>query len=274
MVARLFLFSKKMTLRTGTCSWKYDSWVGLVYPAKEKEQYLTEYSKHFDTVEVDQSFWSLFDNSKPKLPQPSGVKSYLEAVPPGFKFSVKVPNSITLTHYYQKNKSTPLKENPYFLSAELFQVFLERLEPMKNHLGPLMFQFEYLNKKKVPDRAQFLDKLAAFRASCPQADEYQWAIETRNPNYLDETYFDFLKQNKLYHVFVQGYYMPPVFSVYSQYARWIEELTIIRLMGPDRKAIEQKSGKKWDTVVDAKDEELEEIVKMIHHLEERKMLKS
>ena len=51
-------------LRIGTCSWKYDSWKGIVYPDKEEINFLEEYSKHFNTVEVDQWFWSLFEPKK------------------------------------------------------------------------------------------------------------------------------------------------------------------------------------------------------------------
>ncbi len=43
-------------LRIGTCSWKYDSWRGLVYSNEPKINYLKEYSKHFNTVEIDQWF--------------------------------------------------------------------------------------------------------------------------------------------------------------------------------------------------------------------------
>ena len=41
-------------LHIGTCSWKYDFWKGIIYPDKEKFNFLGEYSKHYNTVEVDQ----------------------------------------------------------------------------------------------------------------------------------------------------------------------------------------------------------------------------
>lgn len=40
-------------LRIGTCSWKYDSWKGIIYPDKDDINYLKEYSKHYKTFEVD-----------------------------------------------------------------------------------------------------------------------------------------------------------------------------------------------------------------------------
>lgn len=256
-----------MMLRIGTCSWKFDSWEGLVYSEKGKDNYLEEYAEQYNTVEVDQWFWSLFGKGKPKLPDPRAVEEYLQSVPPGFTFSVKVPNSITLTHYYQRDKSAPLTGNPYFFSVELFEQFLERIEPLKEHLGPLMFQFEYLNKKKMPAQGEFLKKFAAFIDRCPGG--YDYAVETRNPNYLNRSYFEFLNRYNLRHVFVQGYYMPHIAGIYRQFAGYIKDLTVIRLMGPDRKGIEQKSGKKWDQVVEAKDEDLATIVTLIKELEEK-----
>ena len=50
-------------VRIGTCSWKYDSWKGLVYDPDRQyrpDDYLPDYAKHFTTVEIDQWFWSLF----------------------------------------------------------------------------------------------------------------------------------------------------------------------------------------------------------------------
>ncbi|MFZ0455829.1 MAG: hypothetical protein WCE54_01030 [Ignavibacteriaceae bacterium] len=38
----------------GTCSWKYDSWRGIIYPEFGEINYLKEYSKHYNSVEVDQ----------------------------------------------------------------------------------------------------------------------------------------------------------------------------------------------------------------------------
>ncbi len=257
----------KEMLRIGTCSWKYDSWVGLVYSDRDKANYLKEYAVKYNTVEVDQWFWSLFDNVKPRLPDPAVVEDYLDSVPGNFTFSIKVPNSITLTHYYPKTKGAPLKANPHFLSVELFREFLERIAPLKGNLGPLMFQFEYLNRQKMSCQAEFQDKFSAFISACPGGFDY--ALEIRNPNYFNQGFFDFLNQHSLHQVFVQGYYLPPIIDIYRKYPDYIKDLTVVRLMGPDRKGIEQKTGDCWDRIVDSRDEELAAIVTMVRDLEER-----
>ena len=99
-------------LRIGTCSWKYDSWQGLVYSDAPKINYLKEYSEHYKSVEIDQWFWSLHGEKKVSLPNPKIIEAYKMSVPDDFKFSVKLPNSISLTHFYNKSKTEPLKANP------------------------------------------------------------------------------------------------------------------------------------------------------------------
>jgi uncharacterized protein YecE (DUF72 family) len=253
--------------RFGTCSWKFDSWRGLVYPETGAFDYLKEYAGRYDTVEIDQWFWSLHGPGKVSLPRPAVVKGYADAVPADFRFSVKVPNSVTLTHYYRTSKSDPLVENPHFLSPDLFGRFLDLLGPMETKLGPLMFQFEYLNRKKMPSRSEFTERFGRFKAALPENLTY--CIETRNPYYLDEAYFDFLGESGLHHVFLQGYYMPPIFEVYDRYGKHIVDLTVIRLHGPDRMGIEKKTGKTWDTIVEPRDRDLARLEDMLADLDSK-----
>jgi len=90
----------------------------LAYPEFVEINYLEEYSKQFDTVEIDQCFWSLY-NDKVVLPKASVVNEYNVATPKDFKFTIKVPNSLTLTHPYKSN--TP---NKYFLSNETVPIII------------------------------------------------------------------------------------------------------------------------------------------------------
>jgi uncharacterized protein YecE (DUF72 family) len=138
---------------------------------------------------------------------------------------------------------------------------------MKNHLGPLMFQFEYLNKKKMPSQEHFIGQFERFISRCPK--EYQYGVEIRNPNYLNESYFRFLNQHKLGHVFLQGYYMPPIHTIYNQFSELIDNMAIIRLHGPDRKKIEDLTKKTWNDIVLPKDDDLSWIIPMIQHIMDR-----
>lgn len=254
-------------IRIGTCSWKYDSWKGIVYADEKVPNMLKEYAKHFSTVEIDQWFWSLFENNRYTMPKNKDVEEYNASVPDDFRFTIKLPNSISLTHYYLKSKSVPLKENPYFLSVDLYNEFLEAIAPMASKVGVVMLQFEYLNKQKMHSLNQFLDKLEAFVNAIPKT--IKLGIETRNPNYLKKEYFEFLFQHKLVPVFLHGYYMPPVFETYKSFKELIDDTVVLRLHGPDRSGIEAVTGNIWNAIVQPKDDEIEKIIEMMRSLLER-----
>lgn len=256
-------------IRFGTCSWKYDSWQGMVYSDQAKKNYLLEYSQKYDTVEIDQWFWSLFGVDKVSLPRSNVVDEYTNSVPDDFKFTIKIPNSITLTHFSKKKRSDPLAENPYFLSFDLFNTFLDSLKAMHPKIGLLMFQFEYLNKQKMTSQNEFIDQFTTFIQKCDPG--FNYGIEIRNPYYLNKKYFDFLQQNKLGHVFCQGYYMPDIAQVYGHHWPMITTTTAIRLIGPDRSDIEEKSEGQWDKIYEAKDDEISRITKIIEELEAKNL---
>ena len=254
-------------LRIGTCSWKYDSWKGLIYPDDPNINYLAEYSNHYNTVEVDQWFWSLFGVKKVKLPEYHDVEAYNKSVGDDFKFSVKIPNSITLTHFYKKNKNEDLKPNPHFLSEDLTNEFLKTLDPMKDKLGPLMFQFEYLNKQKMKSQQDFQFQFGDYVDKLNR--DYQWGVEIRNPNYLNDSFFSFLNDYNLIPVFLQGYYMPSILEIIPKCFEYLKDAVVIRLHGPDRKGIEEKSSGNWNERIEPKDDELSSLVELIVKLLER-----
>lgn len=254
-------------IRTGTCSWKYDSWKGIIYPDKNNFNYLEEYSKHYKTVEVDQWFWSLFDVDKILLPKEEDVISYTESVPDDFKFTIKIPNSITLTHFYGTSKEQPLKKNPYFFNLEIFNSFLSVLKPMKDKIGPLMFQFEYMNKDKISGLPEFLDRFEAFIGNINQ--DYQYGVEIRNPNFLRKSFFEFIQKNNLLLVLLEGYFMPPVKEIFKQFKDYIEDTVIIRLHGPDRAGMEKKTGKQWNKIIAPKDDQLNDIAEIVHYFNKK-----
>jgi uncharacterized protein YecE (DUF72 family) len=248
-------------VKFGTCSWKYDSWKGIVYPVSGKFNYLAEYSRHFDSVEIDQWFWSLFD--KVVLPLPDVVDNYAASVPDDFLFTIKLPNSLSLTHYYKTDQ-----KNPHFLSIDLFEQFLSSIEPMLSKTGMLILQFEYLNKQKMPSLQHFTEYLCGFFESLPK-DSPPVGIEIRNPNYLNESWFRFLANNNISNVFLEGYFMPPVTETYRKYGSHMKGIPIIRLHGPDRSGIEQISGSEWSKIYIDRENSLTAIAQMINELQEK-----
>ena len=249
-------------IRIGTCSWKYDSWKGIVYSDSKSKNYLKEYSQKFNTVEIDQWFWSLFPPAKFVLPQKNVIEEYAKSVPDDFLFTIKIPNSITLTHFYKELKEDELRTNPFFLSVELFNEFLNAIEPIIKKTGFLIFQFEYLNKQKMKSLSDFQFRFSEFQKKLGNK-VLPIGIEIRNPNYLNEKYFEFLSNHNLFHVFLEGYYMPPIKEIYLKFKKQIKNPSVIRLHGPDRKGIEKIANDNWNQIYINRDSEIKSIIEMI-----------
>ena len=258
------------SIRFGTCSWKYESWKGLVYPETEKFNYLKEYSNHFNTVEIDQWFWSLFSPSKVVLPQNKVASDYKNSVPDNFLFTIKVPNSLTLTHFYKKSKAEGLIKNPHFLSIDLYGQFIESIKPLHNQIGCLIFQFDYLNKEKMSSQSQFQNVFYDFYSQVSKLN-IPIGIEIRNPNYLNKSFFEYIEQLKIIPVLHEGYYMPSSNETCNKFKAHFTGSVVFRLHGPDRTGIEKLSNENWNQIYIDRTKELEELAETFKDLLSRKI---
>ncbi len=72
----------------GTCGFSYKDWIGPFYPAKTKAaEMLPYYASEFRAVEVDSSYYG--------VPSLRTVESMAGRTPTGFRFSFKVPQTVT-----------------------------------------------------------------------------------------------------------------------------------------------------------------------------------
>lgn len=246
----------------GTCSWKYPSWERLVYSSREPDNYLAEYAKKYRSVEVDQWFWSLGKGGA-ALPRPETVAEYDAATPSDFRFTVKCPNAITMTHHRGK-KGEPLQPNSHFLDVDFFLKFIDTLSPLVPKVGLFIFQFEYLNRDKMPNQAQFMDYLGQFLDALPA--DLPYAIEIRNPHWINADWFDLLREHRTAPVLLQGYWMDNVAATLDQFGDKIGETLCIRLHGEDREGMEERTGEDWSKIVRPKDDEIERIAGSIKYL--------
>ncbi len=75
-------------IRIGTSSFTATGWQGSFYPKDLRPaDYLSYYAQHFDTVEIDSTFYA--------TPNVSVVRSWNVKTPEGFLFAAKVPQEIT-----------------------------------------------------------------------------------------------------------------------------------------------------------------------------------
>ena len=74
--------------RLGTSGWSYDHWRVLFYPEKlTAKNRLRYYAGHFDTVEINSSFY--------RLPTENAFQTWRKAVPREFTFAVKASRYLT-----------------------------------------------------------------------------------------------------------------------------------------------------------------------------------
>jgi uncharacterized protein YecE (DUF72 family) len=118
-------------LRVGTSGWQYRDWRGAFYPpALAQKHWLEHYAAHFETVEVNNTFY--------RLPARTTFEQWAARVPTGFVVAVKA--SRYLTHIRRLREP----EAPVAL-------LLERAEPLGTHLGPILVQLPP-DMKAEPER--------------------------------------------------------------------------------------------------------------------------
>lgn len=128
-------------VHVGTMGWSYDFWKGNFYPKNlSSSEFLAYYSKQFDTVEVDSTFY--------RIPRKQTVLEWKDQTSEGFLFSLKFPRIITHVKMLKN-------------CEEETKVFLERVEFLDEKLGPLLLQFpRSFGNEQVPALCEFLKKPA------------------------------------------------------------------------------------------------------------------
>jgi uncharacterized protein YecE (DUF72 family) len=250
-------------LRIGSCSWNYPSWAGIVYSSQDPADFLSEYARSFDYVEIDRWFWSLGKRGV-GLPKRSDADAYSGSTPADFRFSIKCPDSLTLTHH-RARAGGAAEPNPSFLDPGLFARFLEALGGLVAKTSLFIFQFEYLNKDKMPSKEAFMDRLGAFVSKLPSGLPY--AVELRNPRWIGAAFPRELASLGVAPALLQGYWMDDVAELLSQGpAAFPGDALCLRLHGRDREGMESRAGEDWSRVVRAMDEELARLAAPLREL--------
>jgi uncharacterized protein YecE (DUF72 family) len=154
-------------LLIGTSGWHYKHWLGPFYPADlPVPEMLSFYQQHFDTVEVNNSFYH--------LPLESTFENWRRRTAPGFCFAVKA--SRYLTHMKR------LKDAEAGL-----QRFLSRAELLGSKLGPILFQ--------LPPRWPCdVERLGKFLEALPRRHRY--SFEFRDPSWHVPKIYDLLAHHQ------------------------------------------------------------------------------
>ena len=155
-------------IRIGTSGWVYADWRGRFYPKGLPQRgWLDYYARQFDTVELNATTY--------RLPKESQVRTWCDAVPAGFLYTVKLSRLIT-----HRRSLTPAVDRfieNYMQRAACFEA---------GKVAQLLVQFPpYLERNDA--------YLEAFLSKLPRRHRY--AVEFRHPSWLHEGVNDILRRH-------------------------------------------------------------------------------
>jgi len=145
----------KPEIRIGTSGYHYKHWVGPFYPpAFSPAKMLQYYTQHFDTLELNNSFY--------RLPSVKAFEAWRDVTPENFIFAVKA--SRYLTHMKKlKDPESALKN------------ILPRAEHLGRKLGPVLFQLPPHWRRNSERLRTLLDLLPR---------QHRYAFEFREPSWI------------------------------------------------------------------------------------------
>jgi uncharacterized protein YecE (DUF72 family) len=155
-------------VHVGCSGWAYRDWRGILYEeGLPQRRWLERYSRTFETVEVNNTFY--------RLPSRDAVAGWAEQTPARFEFTVK--GSRYLTHI--KRLAWP---------DQSVSRFYERLEPLveAKKLGPTLWQLPENFQRDDERLAGALDQLEAGRH----------CFEFRHPSWFCEEVYALLRSHR------------------------------------------------------------------------------
>lgn len=197
----------------GTSSWKYEGWLDQIYTPSNyvtrgrfskkafEAECLREYATVFPTVCGDFSFY--------QFPSGSFWQRLFHQLPQGFRMAFKVPEQITCRVFpsHARYGAQGGLENPDFLDLELLQDgFLRPLEPYRDRVSVMIFEFGAFPERAFSSTHEFVERLSPFLAALPS--RFRYAVEIRNPEFLESEYFQCLRSHGVAHVFNAWSRMP------------------------------------------------------------------
>ena len=195
-------------VRIGTCSWADQALSKHWYPAGTRAaERLPYYAEHFDTVEVDSTYY--------RLPSEEMVERWAQRTPDDFVMHVKAFG--LMTRHPVKVEALPpdlrdgapvddrgrVERPSREFRGEVFRRFLEALEPLRStgKLGGILFQF--------PSYVVYKDRsLDYLRWAREQVGHDDMLVEFRHISWLDDEHRDdtlrFLEELGATHVIVDA----------------------------------------------------------------------
>jgi uncharacterized protein YecE (DUF72 family) len=198
-----------VTFRLGAQGWNYDAWVGPFYPdGTRPSEYLRVYSRAFDTVEVDATFYA--------IPPSTTIRGWASRVPPEFVFALKLPQEITHERRLRR-------------SSDLLAEFQDRARELEGRLGPILIQLGAdFEPAELPALASFLPMLAP---------DLRYAIEFRHRGWLHDGLIALLAEHRVALALTDAKWIPRR-TMLALAERPTSDIAYVRWMGPDRDIVD------------------------------------
>lgn len=165
--------AKRGRVWIGTSGWSYAHWAGRFYPEDiRKKDWFGYFSRHFDTVELNATFYHLF---------PAKTYAGWEAKPTGnFLYAVKMWRWVT-----HRKKLRDVEEDTH--------TALERAALLGRRLGPVLVQLPPSLKRDDELLKAYMDVLKAARRRIGK--RFQFTIEFRHLSWVDEEVYRILARD-------------------------------------------------------------------------------
>lgn len=205
-------------LKIGCSGWSYKDWDGIFYPkGLPAKDYLPYYSKVFNCVEIDSSFY--------RIPNQFMVSQWRTKTPEGFLFSPKLPKKITHENKLVNSESTLV----YFYSV---------MSKLKDKLGPIAIQLPPSVKLSTHEKVMkdFVSQLSP---------EFKHAIEFRHKSWFTPEVYSLLRKNNIAMVWSLNQYVetPPEPTADFLYLRMVGDREITEFNGIQKDRSEDM--KRW-----------------------------
>ncbi len=219
----------------GGSSWKYEGWVDQIYTRQRyltrgkfskklfEETCLGEYAEVFPTVCGDFAFY--------QFPSDAFWAKLFRQTPAEFRWGFKAPEQITAPVWPVQPRYGALAglANPTFLDAGLLEMaFLRALEPYRERVGVLIFEFGTFARRTFAGPGDFVKALDPFLAALPAG--WRYAVEIRNAEFLKPVYFDCLREYNVPHVYNAWTRMPEMGEQMAMAGSRTSELIVARAL--------------------------------------------
>ena len=170
-----------MTIRVGVGGWTYKPWRGVFYPEGLVQRSELRYAgQRFTAIEINATFYG--------RQKPQSYRKWAEAVPDGFKFSLKASRYATTRKVLVEGKES--------IETFLGQGFTE----LGDKLGPILWQFAATKRFERDDFARFLDLIPDTQDGVP----LRHALEPRHESFRDPAFIELAAARNMAIVFADS----------------------------------------------------------------------